>query len=180
MKSIDALSKVVEILTPFHSEERVRIFQAAMVMLGEAPTIKSDTPEAPGVTMEGMGARARAWLRQNSITPEQLEQVFHIADGDIEVIAPQLLGRNKKEQMYVAYILTGVGQLLRSDAPSFDDKSARALCERSGCYDSANHASHLKDRGNEFTGSKDKGWTLTAPGLKRGADIIKDISKLNS
>jgi hypothetical protein len=94
----------------------------------------------------------------------------------IDVIAA-LPGRNKKEQTYTAYIITGIGQLLLNGIASFDDKVARALCERSGCYDSANHSAHLRDRGNEFTGTKEKGWTLTAPGLSRGAQIIKDMNR---
>lgn len=74
-------------------------------------------------------------------------------------------------------MLVGIAKLLSSGDPSFDDKSARALCETSGCYDSANHAASLRDKGNEFTGTKDKGWTLTTPGLKRGAILIKELNK---
>lgn len=119
------------------------------------------------------------WMKQNAIEISELEQVFHIADGISEFIAPRLPGRNKKEQTHVAYIVTGIGQLVVTGSASFDDKLARALCESAGCYDSANHSAYLKDRGNELAGSKEKGWSLTAPGLKRGADIIKDICKLN-
>ncbi len=118
-------------------------------------------------------------MKQNSISTEQLQQVFHRGDGTVEVIAAQLPGRNKKDQTYSAYLLTGVGQLLLNGNPAFDDKAARALCETAGCYDPNNHSTILKDRGNEFTGSKDRGWTLTAPGMKRAADLIKDASKLN-
>jgi hypothetical protein len=74
-----------------------------------------------------------------------------------------------------AYVVSGISQLLLKGEPSFTDKDARTLCERSGCYDSANHSAHLKDRGNEFSGSKDKGWTLTAPGLKRAAELLKQM-----
>jgi hypothetical protein len=93
---------------------------------------------------------------------------------------PQLLGRNKKEQTYNAYVLVGIGQLLLTGDASFDDRAARSLCEKFGCYNSANHSTHLREKGNEFTGTKERGWTLTAPGLKRGADLIKDMHKLNA
>jgi hypothetical protein len=36
---------------------------------------------------------------------------------------------------------------------------------------------HIKERGNEFTGTKEKGWSLTAPGLKRGAALVKEMTK---
>jgi hypothetical protein len=171
---MDALTKVVEALTPLASEERTRVIRAAMALLGESSTAHADVEEPTG-SIEGLSPRARVWMKQNSITPVQLQQVFHISDGVAEVIAPQLPGRNKKEQTHNAYIITGISQLLINGGASFDDRAARALCERCGCYDSANHSANLRDRGNEFTGSKEKGWTLTAPGLRRAAEIIKEM-----
>ena len=58
---------------------------------------------------------------------------------------------------------------------AFDDKSARALCKGSGCYSDANHSVYIKAKGNKLTGSKDSGWKLTAPGLKFGAELVKQI-----
>jgi hypothetical protein len=181
-KPADAMMKIVEILEPLPSEERVRVTHAAMVLLGEA---QSSKPLSGGVgaetttteNLETLSPRARVWMKQNNVTSEELEQVFHMKDGAAEVIAAHIPGKNKKEQTYNAYVLTGIAQLLATGDPSFQDKSARGLCERSGCYDSANHSAHIRDKGNEFTGTKDKGWTLTAPGLKRGAEIIKELNK---
>ena len=45
-----------------------------------------------------------------------------------------------------------------------------------GFFDGTNHMKYMKG-GNEFTGSKDKGWTLTAPGLKVGASLVTQLSK---
>jgi hypothetical protein len=168
---MDALATVVDVLTPLTSEERTRLIRAAMVLLGEA---QSNATEELIVDSVGLPPRAQAWMRQNSIGASQLQQVFHVADGAAELIAT-LPGASKKEQTYNAYIMTGIGQLLLAGNPAFDDGAARALCERSGCYDRANHSAHLAKRGNEFTGSKEKGWTLTAPGLKRGAELIKQM-----
>jgi hypothetical protein len=178
--SIDALAGVVEILTPLSSDERTRVVRAAMVLLGESHINDDASINQPAADVSDLQPRARAWLKQNSITIEQLQQIFHLSDGAAEVIAPHLPGRNRKEQTYNAYVLVGIGQLLLSGNTFFDDKSARLMCEKFGCYDSANHSAYLRDRGNEFTGTKERGWTLTAPGLKRGADIIKDMSKLNA
>jgi len=172
---MDSLTKVVEILSPLSSEERIRVIRAAMVLLGEAVPPAGFTLDEPTGSLEGLSARARLWMKQNSLTVEQLQQVFHLLEGAVEIIAPQLPGKNKKEQTYSAYILTGVGQFLLTGNASFDDKAARALCESSGCYDLANHSAILRDRGNEFAGSKDKGWTLTTPGLRRGAELVKEM-----
>jgi hypothetical protein len=59
---------------------------------------------------------------------------------------------------------------------TFDDKAARQLCDDLGCYDSANHSVFMGDKGNLLTGSKKLGWKLTAPGLKHGANLIKQAN----
>lgn len=175
-----ALSQIVEILTPMSAEERARVVRAALVMLGDSSTPSGMDDHGGGDEISrDIPPRARAWMKQYAVTPEQLEEVFHLVDGTIEVIAAELPGKNRKEQTYSAYVLTGIGQLLLNGTPVFDDKTARSLCEAAGCYDVANHAASLKGKGNEFAGSKDRGWTLTAPGLKRGADLIKDMNKQN-
>ncbi len=184
-KSIDAMTQIVEILTPLPSDERARVLQAALVLLGENKSFvnqsKNSEPELENNIEDttSLPPRAVAWMRQNNLTADNLEQVFHITDNGAEVIAVHIPGKNKKWQTYNAYILTGIAQLLATGNPIFQDKSARALCESSGCYDNANHSAHLKAKGNEFTGSKEKGWTLTAPGLKRGAELIKELTKEN-
>jgi hypothetical protein len=184
--SVDAMTKLVEILTPLPSEERARVIRAALVLLGEAqsePPSIADTTGGPEGRLDEhiqLPPRARAWIKQNGISDAELQQVFLIADGRVEVIASHMPGKNKKEQTHNAYILTGIGELLLTGNASFLDKSARALCESSGCYDRPNHSANVKERGNEFSGTKERGWVLTAPGLKRAAEIIKDMNKLNA
>jgi hypothetical protein len=175
---LDAMTKVVEVLSPLSSEDRARVIGAALALLGDAQS-KIAAPKPSELDLDdaelgNLSPRARSWMSQHGVSPVELQQIFHVADGEVEVIAT-VPGRNKKDQTYNAYVLTGLSQLLATGAPAFTDKAARALCEASGCYDSANHAAHLKDKGNEFTGSKDKGWTLTAPGLKRAAELIKEL-----
>jgi hypothetical protein len=178
---IDAMTKLVEVLKPLPSEDRVRAIRAAMILLGEvqsgvtlAADAKEDTEEQSG-EFGPLSPRAQTWMNQNGISTAQLQQVFHMGEGGVEVIA-DVPGKNKKEQTYNAYVLAGLGQLLLTGNATFPDKLARALCESSGCYDSANHSVHLRNRGNEFVGTKDKGWTLTAPGLRRAAEIVKELS----
>jgi hypothetical protein len=172
--SMDALSTIVDVLTPLPVEERTRLMRAAMVLLGgELPAAQSAVPADQGGNLNAP-PKAAVWMRQNGLTEDQLQQAFHIADGSVDVIGT-LPGGNKKEQTYNAYILAGISQLLLKGDPSFDDKTARALCGQAGCYDKANHSAHIAARGNEFNGSKEKGWTLTAPGLKRGAEIVKQM-----
>ncbi len=90
--------------------------------------------------------RARTWMKQNGVSAEELQQVFHLENGGAEVIAGEIPGKSKKDKTYSAYILTGLSKLLSTGAPTFDDKTARGLCEASGCYDPANHSVHIKEK----------------------------------
>jgi hypothetical protein len=116
-------------------------------------------------------------MKQNSISSEELQQVFDLSDGEAAVIAPGVPGKNNAERTISAYVLLGIARLLATGEPNFDDKSARALCESLGCYDYNNHSTYLKEKGNNFTGDKTKGWKLTAPGLKYGAVLTKALGK---
>jgi len=127
--------------------------------------------------LPGLSTKAAAWIKQNGLTKSQLEHVFDIDGTSVNVLGGSIPGKSAKAQTISAYILKGVAQLLATGEPTFDDKSARKLCEDLGCYSSANHAVYMNSMGNTITGSKDKGWKLTAPGLKKGADLIKEMTK---
>jgi hypothetical protein len=116
-------------------------------------------------------------MKQNDVTIDDIQQTFHMADGVVEVIASDIPGKNGKEKTLAAYVLTGIAGLLATGNAAFDDNSARGVCKSSGCFNLANHAAYLKEKGNEFTGSKDNGWTLTTPGLKRGAALVKELGR---
>jgi hypothetical protein len=180
-KTTEIVSEVVELLTPIESPERLRIIQACLTLLGETFPVGPGRPADSGKAADDEGeastlpARARAWMKQYGVSPEEIQQVFHLENGNAEVIAGEIPGKNKKEKTYSCYILTGLAKLLCTGAPTFDDKEARALCVSSGCYDMSNHSVTIKERGNEFAGTKDA-WTLTAPGLKRAATLVKEMT----
>ena len=185
-KITDITMKVVKLLTPLDSEGRQKVIKASLTLLGEGAvdlgTGGAGNSENGGdgkgsAMLPGLSAKATAWVKQNSLSVGQLEQVFDIEAGDVSVIAGSVPGKSSKDQTIAVYVLRGVAQLLATGDPTFDDKSARKLCEDLGCYNSANHAVYMGAIGNSVTGSKDKGWKLTAPGLRKGADLIKEMTK---
>lgn len=180
LKPADATAKLVELLTPFESDDRRRIVQAALTLLGEASVAdpRATSHEYQGKDDLGSGAmpkKAEIWMRQNGVSQEKIQEAFHLGNGSCDVIAA-IPGSSNKEKTLNAYILTGIASLLTTGEPNFDDSTARELCTSSGCYDRTNHATTLKGKGNDFTGSKNGGWTLTSPGLKKGANLIKALS----
>lgn len=181
-KPAEIVGKLVDLLTPLASEDRKRVIAAAKTLLGDALEDGSQTRADKSGSKEheddiiSTSGKAKTWQKQNDIATAQLGQVFHVADGQAEVIAGEIPGKNKKEKTLNAYVLAGLAKLIATGSPNFSDKEARALCNTAGCYDGPNHAATLRAKGNWFTGSKDKGWILTTPGLKHAAALIKDLS----
>jgi hypothetical protein len=186
-KIADITMKVVKLLTPLDSDGRQKAIKASLTLLGEADVdIDAGGSGSAGgsgdgargsATLPGLSPKATAWTKQNTLSKSQLEQVFDIDGTSVNVLGGGIPGKSSKDQTISAYILKGVAQLLATGEPTFDDKSARKLCVDLGCYNSANHAVYMNSMGNTITGSKDKGWKLTAPGLKKGADLIKEMTK---
>ncbi|MEJ8820038.1 hypothetical protein [Lacibacter sp. H407] len=182
LKLTDVTTKIVDLLLPFESEERHRVMQASFTLLGEV-NIKSkskDNGSEEGEENEvgnGFSRLVTTWMKQNGITNEAISEVFHIDGEKADVIASDIPGKFLKTKTINAYVLQGIADFLTSGIPNFDDKTARSLCENSGCYDTKNHAKYIREKGNVFTGSADSGWKLTSPGLKHGASIIKEITQ---
>ena len=171
------VGKIVEELEPRSSEERKRAVQAAMTILGEEAIKSSQAADEAIEGAEKIHVRARAWMKQNEITVDQLQQVF-LMDGETAKVITSIPGDSKKDQVRNAYILTGVAKFLFAGEQKFDDAPAKALCDEYGLYDSTNHSKSTKS-GTDFTGSKQSGWTITQPGLKAGALLIKSIANQN-
>ena len=158
-KTMAAIEGLVRILGPLESDERQRALQGALVVLGEgsASLGLERSNNSTDLTDGGLPPRARMWMKQNGLSSAEIEQAFHIENGQAEVIVSDIPGKDKREKTRNAYVLTGVANLLAQDAPNFTDEGARALCVSAGCFDSGNHARAIKDKGNLFSGSKESG-----------------------
>lgn len=175
------LTEVVRVLfdelSPYDSDERKRAMQSVMVLLGEtaSPPMEDGPANSGGGELAALSGRAKNWVLQNGLSIGQLEQVFHFENGQVELIA-SIPGKNNKEKVRNAYVLYGFSLFLLNGEQRFDDAGARTICERHGFYDHTNHSKYLKD-GNEFSGSKDKGWILTPGGMKHAASLIVGLAQ---
>ncbi len=179
-------TELYKLLEPHEPDVRDRAIKAAMIMLGgnlqvTAPD-KPLSPEVPGEDQDGpaLAPKVKTWMRSHGITRGQLGEVFHLDDGACEMLPSEAPGKNGKEKTINAYVLTGVSAFLESGEAKFDDKTARDVCRTMGCFNEGNHAYYLKGKGNVLGGSKDSGWTLTGPGLKLGAELIKNLASEKS
>lgn len=177
----EATTKVHALLEPLTPEERRRVVQAVLTLLGDdvsirVPSAASGTGESQveeGDAIAKLPPKAKAWVKKNGLTIEQLEHFFHFDNGSVTCIELAGNGKSKKDKTINSYLLMGVAALLSKGEAEFTDAEARQLCEHFGCYDSPNHATFCKAFGNNITGSKSNGWKLTAPGLTAAADLVK-------
>ena len=184
-----ALTKIIEVLQPLSSDERHRTMNAAMLFLGisAAPTHQArdaapnrnpagdDEPDSDDLDGAAYSPQIKKWMRQNNVTSDELDRAFQFhADGTFDI--HDVPGKSKKEQTLNTYIMTGLGRYLATGERGFDDATARQICEDVGCYDQANHATHLKTKGAEFSGDKSRGYILSNVGIKRGAALVKELA----
>jgi hypothetical protein len=173
-------TNLYKLLQPLQSEERTRVIKAALAMLGDdTPIVNQNSEKGGNADDDGdsdLPVKARQWMKKYDVTQEHLNHVFHIENGAAEVIAHEAPGSSMRAMTINAYVLTGISQFLVTGEAKFDDDRARAVCKSMGCFDKNNHAKFVKLKGNVIGGSKGSGWTLTGPGLKSGADLIKGFA----
>lgn len=179
-QALEFAQKVVAVLAPHSSGDRKHIISLSLTALGEMPidfTKGSSTPDPNSTSTDGkLPQRAGSWMKQYGVTVDALEAVFQISDGSFAVIVGEIPGKSKKEKTFNVYRLAGIAALLSAGSPHFSDANARQLCVEAGCYDEAHHSTYIKAKGSTFTGSKETGWTLTAPSLKEAAELIKAMT----
>jgi len=171
----DVTTKVYQLLKPLQSEERDRVLRAARALLGDTQIAEPSAPprKSMGESTGSYPIQVERWMSQNSISREHLEQVFDINDGQVDIIVGAVIGETKKQQTINCYLLVGLKEFFRSGSAKFADADAIELCQRMGCYDRSNHATHRKSFGNQISGSREDGYTLPAPGLKAAAELVR-------
>ncbi len=178
-----ALNTIVDALQPLQSPDRKRAVLGALHFLGEEwSSLPDRTPPSPEAgadvadsATDSFEHAVQAWMKKNDLSADDVEQVFAFEDGKINIIA-DLPGKGKRENTIVIYTLMGVGIYLYTGQRKFSDDAAREACVQHNAYDSKHHAETMKDLKNELTGDKKSGWTITLPGLKKGASILKAIA----
>lgn len=177
--AVSTVPKLVELLTPLSPLDRKRAIAAAMILLGESaptePEVQANAPYSQQSQLsDGIHPKALQWMSKNGVERPQLDHVFSIEPGLIEVIAAKLPGKSKRQQTVNAYVLCGLKSFLSTGDTGFTDKDAREICARIGCYDIANHSNYMKAFGNFISGTKDSGWRITFPGLAQAVKVVKD------
>jgi len=176
------LQAVIDVLEPLDSDHRQRVVSAAMTYLGEslAPSQKNKGGTAEPQNKFDAGdypPRVQAWITQNKLTQEQLENVFHKTGAAYSIIA--VVPGSGSTGVLNNYLLVGITRFLETGDPSFDDQSGRNACKSAGCYQGGNHAKYMSQKGNALSGDVKAGWSITQPGLIQAAKLIVEMQPKN-
>ena len=182
--------KLYKLLEPVDSDVRRRAIQATLAALGETSVLPGPA-DAGTQTSAGsqsgkskdnwefsdlnLGSKAIRWLERNGISRAILDEVFHISDGVVEITAPRVPGKSKREMTINCYLLSGIRGLLATDAPTLNDSDTISLCKRLTAYDKNNHPAYRSAVGNRMIGSKPT-FTLTGPGENAAAQVVKSVA----
>jgi hypothetical protein len=174
--------EIYNILQPHTSDVRVRAIQSAMTSLGETAVPQlSNIPRAIGGSADHdfgdlrLGPKAVKWAQKHGITRTMFEEVFHLTDSQVEIIASSVPGTSRREMTINCYLLSGLRGLLKDDASSFDDSDAIEVCKRMAAYDKNNHTANRQLVGNRMSGTRPK-FTLTGPGEAAAAELVKQMT----
>jgi hypothetical protein len=184
------VSGLYDLLEPVDPADRKKAIKAALTMLGDdaadadkkggkggrAGDDNEDGDDPDGDDNSEFSSKVRTWMSRNKLTAEEIAHVFHVDGETVDVIADTVPGKNQKAQAINAYMLTGIAEFLKTGESKFTDKVARETCKKLGCYGETNHATYLKKPGNVLSGSKESGWTVTGPGMKTAAELIKGFT----
>ena len=123
---MSAIEGIVQILGPMSSEERQRVVQGALVILGEvlpdvggAPNRREEVGD-DNEALRQVNPRAKTWMKQHQVAADGLTHVFDFSDNDngVVVIAAALAGKNTAEKVIRTYALTGISALWLPATPS--------------------------------------------------------------
>src|SRR5215472_798729 len=132
----------------------------------------------PEEVLEGISPVAKKWMSRNGLGASPLSTVFSLGVDEIDLIAEDVPGRNKKDRMRSVLLLKGIAAYLGTGAARFTHEQIKEACLHYDAYDSANFATHLKSFSGEVTGSKESGYNLTARGLSAAAELLKQMLNL--
>jgi hypothetical protein len=170
--------QIYNILVDQESDVRRRVMHSAMTLLGEtalSPTAKPSAQQAEvGFDDVRLGPKAMRWIQKHAVTREMLEELYHLSDEAMDIIASSVPGATKREMAINCYLLSGIRGLLKSDAPTLDEAETIAVCKRLTAYDKNNHTTNRQAVGNKMSGSRPT-FTLTGPGETAAAELIKQM-----
>jgi|SRR5581483_1345337 len=139
----------------------------------DVPNIKSAPAESDD--LDGISPVAIKWMRRSGLTTTELSKLFSVGGDEIDLVAENVPGNNKKDRMHSVLLLKGIAAYLSSGAARVSHDQVKEACLHYDAYDSTNFATYLKRFAPDVGGTKESGYTLTPRGLTRATEVIKSL-----
>lgn len=141
-------------------------------VLEEKPGTKGDQGDDG---LEGISPVARKWMSRNGFKTTDLSKLFSLGIDEIDLVAPKVPGKGKKNRMRSVLLLKGMAAYLGTGAARVNHEPVKDACVHYQAYDMDNFAKYLKQMAAEVGGSKETGYTLTPRGITAATELIKQI-----
>jgi len=198
---IVALSSVIRALKSLESSVQVRVLRYAAERLGIGIGIgasvyasdagraeeslqldRRDQEEETGAdastdTNDGISSVALKWMRRSGVTVKELAQFFSVGGEEIDFVAENVPGTNKKERMHNVILLKSIAAYLSGGVARVSYEQVKEACLHYAAFDSTNFAQYLKSFSAEVGGNKESGYTLTPRGLTVATSLLKSLLK---
>jgi hypothetical protein len=176
--------QIYNLLVTRDSDIRRRVMESAMTLLGETALSAVTRPGALPASGEGfddlkLGPKATRWAQKNGVTRGMLEELYHLTDETMEIIAGRVPGASKREMTVACYLLSGIRGLLKNDVSTLNESETITVCKRLTAYDKNNHTSNRQAVANKMSGTRPT-FTLTGPGETAAAELIKQMTSRNA
>ncbi len=142
------------------------------------PTTSPQAAETEGSdTSEGISPVALKWMKRGGLAASSLSALFSLGVDEIDLVARNVPGENKKDRMHSVLLLKGIAAYLSTGVARVTHEQLKEACLHYDAFDTNNFSTHLKSFAAEVAGTKESGYTLTARGLTTATEIIKEIIK---
>lgn len=171
----DKLNEVVAIAETCPEKYQVKCFE---ILLSSFVRTEVEVPiTGAAITTGQVGKKvAPAFFARQNITEEEWQKVFHIEGNQCSIIVDELKERTRSRKQVKLALLEGVKELLESGEATITKENLVELCKKYDAYDSPNFATHMKKQRSLFLAKGDN-WSLTKPGEKRAAEVVKELSQ---
>ena len=171
----DKLKEVVAIAETCPEKYQVKCFE---ILLSSFVRTETEVPIiGAAITTGQVGEKvAPAFFARQNITEEEWQKVFHFDGTTYSIIVDDLKETTKSKKQVNLALLEGIKELLTGGVATIVRDDLIELCKKYYAYDSSNFAAHMKKQKSLFLARGDN-WSLTKPGEKRAAEVVKDLSQ---
>ena len=171
----ESLKEVVAIAETCPEKYQVKCFEILLSSLVRAEVEVPITGAAVTAGQVGEKAAPVFFTRQN-ITEEEWQKVYHLEGTTYAIIVDDLKETAKAKKQVKLALLEGIKELLTGGVATIIRDDLVESCKKYDAYDSSNFATHMKNQKSLFLAKGDN-WSLTKPGEKRAAEVIKELAQ---